>query len=189
MNAVDRWIQRWRVSKVRRHIGPTDRVLDIGCEDGAMFRILRDYGEGIGIDPFIEAPTQSPDRRYRLVKGWFPQDLPDDRPFDVITMLAVLEHIPTDQQEALARHCHERLNPAGKLLVTVPSPKVDTILGVLRAVRIVDADSLHQHYGFDPSRTAGLFTGAGLKLVESRRFQLGLNNFFRFEKPLHDGGT
>jgi 2-polyprenyl-3-methyl-5-hydroxy-6-metoxy-1,4-benzoquinol methylase len=186
MNAVDRWIQRWRVSKVRRPIGPRDRVLDIGCEDGAMFRILRNYGEGIGIDPFIEAPLDA--GRYRLVKGWFPQDLPDDRPFDVITMLAVLEHIPTDQQEALAGHCFERLKPGGKLLVTVPSPKVDTILAMLRAVRIVDADSLHQHYGFDPSRTVRLFTGAGLKLVESRRFQLGLNNFFRFEKPLHADG-
>jgi 2-polyprenyl-3-methyl-5-hydroxy-6-metoxy-1,4-benzoquinol methylase len=180
MNAVDRWIQRWRVSKVRRHIKPGDRLLDIGCEDGALFRLVSTYGEGIGIDPFIETPLDA--GRYRLVKGWFPQDLPDDRPFDVITMLAVLEHIPTDRQEVLARHCYERLKPGGKLLVTVPSPKVDAILAALRAVRVVDADSLHQHYGFDPSRTPGLFTGAGLALAESRRFQMGLNNFYRFER-------
>ena len=181
MNAVDRWIQRWRVSKVRRHIRPGDRLLDIGCEDGALFRLVDGYGEGIGIDPFIEAPIDA--GRYRLIKGCFPQDLPDDRPFDVITLLAVLEHIPPREQETLARDCYEKLKPGGRLLVTVPSPKVDAILAALRAVRIVDADSLHQHYGFDPSRTPGLFTGAGLKLVESRRFQLGLNNFYRFERP------
>jgi 2-polyprenyl-3-methyl-5-hydroxy-6-metoxy-1,4-benzoquinol methylase len=116
------------------------------------------------------------------VRGLFPQDLPDHSPFDVISMLAVLEHIPPDGQGAIARSCLEHLKPGGHVVITVPSPQADLVLDTLRFLRIIDGMALEQHYGFKPHETTGLFEGAGLRLVKKRRFQLGFNNLFVFQK-------
>jgi SAM-dependent methyltransferase len=181
MKFLDRLLQRWRVAKARPYISANARVLDIGCDDGALFRLVPAVGEGVGIDPFI--PASSSHGRFVLIKGWFPQDLPDDTPYDAITLLAVLEHLPVDQQVRLAEACTRCLKPGGRLLITVPSPAVDRVLAVLKFLRVIDGMSLEQHYGFDAGQTPALFTAAGLRLLRRRRFQLGLNNFFAFEKP------
>ena len=98
-------------------------------------------------------------------------------------MLAVLEHVPSEEQAALARACFQCLVPAGLVALTVPSPAVDRILGALRCMRLIDGMALEQHYGFEPDQTIALFTGAGFRLVSHRRFELGLNNLFVFQKP------
>jgi SAM-dependent methyltransferase len=180
MKATDRLLQRWRIRKVRPYLRPAARVLDIGCADGAFFRLNRDLNDGVGIDPDLAAPEQVGTNR--LIPGLFPAALPDDRPFDVITMLAVLEHVPMDHQRSLARDCAAALVPGGYVLITVPSPAVDHVLAVLRALRLIHGMSLEQHYGFDVDQTPSIFGGAGMELVDRRRFQLGLNNFFAFRK-------
>jgi hypothetical protein len=119
---------------------------------------------------------------YRLVKGRFPEDLPDAEPFDAITMLATLEHVPADVQPQLAERCAQLLKPNGRLIITVPSQRVDTILGVLKRLRLIDGMALEQHYGFDPRLTRSIFARDGLKLVTARTFELGLNYLFVFEK-------
>jgi 2-polyprenyl-3-methyl-5-hydroxy-6-metoxy-1,4-benzoquinol methylase len=183
MRRVDRLIQRWRIHHALHWINPTDRVLDIGCADGALFHVARGrFRDGVGVDP---------DRRNTvridsalLVKGTFPDDLPDDRPFDVITMLAVLEHISPTAQASLAVACASHLRAGGHLVITVPSPRVDAVLALLRVMRLADGMSVEQHYGFDPNTTASLFEPHGFRVVERRRFQLGLNNLFVFQKAL-----
>jgi hypothetical protein len=117
-----------------------------------------------------------------LIAGRFPEDLPDPRPFDAITMLAVLEHVKPEQQSQLAKHCARFLKPEGCLIITVPSPKVDRILSLLKLLRLINGMSLEQHYGFDASQTPSIFAVDGLTLVKSAKFQLGLNNLFVFKK-------
>lgn len=181
MRFGDRILQRWRIAKAKPYIKPASRVCDVGCADGALFAELSDrVGEGIGLDPDIEQEsTVGPGR---LIPGLFPDDLPDDRPFDAITMLAVLEHIPPQQQPKLATDCAKYLNPGGRLIITVPSATVDRILDVLKFLRIVDGMSPEEHYGFKPGDTPEIFGAAGLKLLRAGRFQLGMNNLFVFEK-------
>jgi SAM-dependent methyltransferase len=157
------------------------RVLDIGCADGALFHQCPELTDGVGIDPDVVAPSKVGGNV--LVPGLFPADLPDDRPFDAITMLAVLEHIPMDAQAGLARDCAAHLKPGGHLIITVPSPMVDHILSALRAVRLIDGMSLEQHFGFDVATTRPTFEGGGLELVREKRFQLGLNNLFVLRSP------
>jgi SAM-dependent methyltransferase len=184
---LDRFLQRWRIAKARPYVTAGARVLDLGCADGALFRQLAPrIGEGVGIDPELECSV--PMGPHRLIAGWFPKDLPDDRPFDVITLLAVLEHVPLDRQPQLAEDCARLLKPGGHLVVTVPSPLVDRILGVLKFLRLIHGMSLEQHYGFDVRQTPTLFTGKGLKLVKARRFQLGLNRLYVFRKPSPEAG-
>jgi 2-polyprenyl-3-methyl-5-hydroxy-6-metoxy-1,4-benzoquinol methylase len=182
MTALDRLIRQWRESKVQPYLRAGMRVLDIGCGDGTLFQRSRGkLVSGIGIDPTLERDVDR--SRYQLLAGWFPDRLPSEASFDVITLLAVLEHIPEPQQPVFAANIAERLTPGGHLVITVPSPRVDAILDGLRALRLIDGMSLEQHYGFSADRTPQVFGGAGLNLVEWRRFQLGLNNLFVFRKP------
>lgn len=181
MTALDRLLQRWRFAKARPYIDAGDRVLDIGCLQGDLFRHFETtIAEGVGIDPLLPEPAEGP--KWKLIPGWFPDDLPDADPFDAIVMLALLEHIPPAEQPRLVRDCAQRLKPGGHLVITVPSPLVDRILAVLVRLRLIDGMSLEQHYGFRPAQTPSLLSGTELELVKAQRFQLGLNNLFVFHK-------
>jgi 2-polyprenyl-3-methyl-5-hydroxy-6-metoxy-1,4-benzoquinol methylase len=183
MKAIDRLLQRWRISKARPYVPPGARLLDIGCADGELFRRIANVVEGIGLDP--DLPEQMPPLANAvLLRGLFPEALPDRRPFDVITLLAVLEHVPPQAQPSLALECARHLKPGGHLIITVPSPFVDHILAVLRFLRLIHGMALEQHYGYDPRQTATLFAVGGLALICARRFQLGLNHLFVFRKTV-----
>lgn len=181
MKTLDRILQYWRIAKAQPYISPNARVLDIGCADGALFRQLASYlGEGVGIDPGLEQSVKL--NRHTLIAGTFPEDLPDTRPFDAITMLAVLEHVHPEQQPKLAKHCARFLKSGGYLIITVPSSQIDRILHLLKFMRLIDGMALEQHYGFEARKTPSIFSVEGLTLVKASKFQLGLNNLFVFKK-------
>jgi hypothetical protein len=73
------------------------------------------------------------------------------------------------------------LKPKGRVIVTVPSPQVDYILEILLKLKLIDGMSLEEHYGFKPSDTEIIFS-KGFKLIKKKKFQLGLNNLYVFEK-------
>lgn len=182
MTLLDRILQRWRMLRASKYIPPGSRVLDIGCADGVIFEMLKNrISEGIGIDPILdEVITED---RYHLYPGHFPEALPATmEKFDVITLLAVIEHIPSEQLSAFACACAESLNPNGHLIITVPSKLVDPILEVLVRLRLVKGMSLEEHHRYEVSSTPTIFSVAGLRLVKAKRFQFGLNNLFVFQK-------
>ena len=181
MTRLDRFIQQYRVRMAARYIPGRARILDIGCADGSLFRLLKHIRGGVGVDPDISGHVRLANAD--LYGGYFPAALPDQSRFDVITMLAVMEHLQRAEQADLARHCLEYLNPGGKLVVTVPSPFVDRILEVLARCRLVDGMHIEQHYGFDVSQTVEIFESAGFKKELLKKFQFGLNNLFVFIKP------
>ena len=180
MTSVDRALQNWRIAMAAQHILSGARVLDIGSGDGALFKQLGDrLGGGLGVDPTLAADQNW--GRVQLRAGLFPDAIPaGTEPFDVITMLAVLEHFPEDAYAGLGANCARFLKPNGRLVITVPSPLVDRILVVLKWLRLVDGMSLEEHHGYDTERTRTVFA-PHFRLVRHQRFQLGLNNLFVFE--------
>lgn len=181
MKFLDRFLQSWRTNKAIKHINKDDVVLDIGCYDAILFEKLGSKIKfGIGMDPLIE-PLQS--ENYQLINGLFPQKLPSDiQIFDAIVLLAVLEHIPETEIENLISQIFNHLKPKGKVILTVPDPKVDTILHYLIKFKILDGMSVEEHHGFDTKKTIPYFEKKGLKLLKHETFQLGLNNLFVFIK-------
>jgi len=181
MRWLDYRLQRERTRRVVPYVAQGARVLDIACADGALFRLLDGrVGSGVGID-LDPVPPSTPNLTY--IRGSFPADMPASEPFDVVAALAILEHIPDPEQAEFAAGCARALKSGGRLVVTVPSARVDDILRVLKAVRVVDGMRDEQHHHFDPAKATSLFQRAGLVLERQSRFELGLNHLLVFRKP------
>ena len=179
MKLIDRVLQRWRIAVAAPWIPAGAQVLDVGCADGALFTVLHGrIAGGVGIDPDAPSLERS---GVRLVRGRFPDDAPDQR-FDAITMLAVIEHLPESSYTAVGEAAARLLRDGGRLIATVPEPAVDRIVHLLQRLRLAAGMSLHEHHGFATARTRAIFEPAGFTLLRHRRFQLGLNNLFVFER-------
>jgi 2-polyprenyl-3-methyl-5-hydroxy-6-metoxy-1,4-benzoquinol methylase len=177
---LDKFLQYLRIRQAASWVPAHARVLDIGCADGVLHKYLRAPARYVGIDP--DAPS-TVDATVLYFQSSFPLNALDEvAPFDVIVALAVLEHVPRDQQNRFAAACSQLLAPGGVIVLTVPSSAVDYILAILRKARLLDGMKEEQHYGFDAGETAGLLEAHGLRLVEHKSFEWGLNNLFVFRK-------
>lgn len=180
MKIIDRLLQSWREAKVRAWLKPGARVLDIGCHQGEFLeRLGATIGPSVGLDP-LASPRDS--TRYRIIAHPFaePVDFPDQS-FDAIMLLATLEHIR--DKVPLAREARRLLAPGGRLIMTVPSPRVDEIVHTLVRLGLAAGMSLDEHHGFKPTDTRPIFEGGGLEMEHHATFQLGLNHLFVFRQP------
>jgi 2-polyprenyl-3-methyl-5-hydroxy-6-metoxy-1,4-benzoquinol methylase len=176
---VDRFLESLRFAKAKPHIPQGACLLDIGAGDGAFLSYLNGHiHSAVGIEANLMQSVEFKD--YRLVKGDFPKDFSDNRTFDVITMLATVEHIPMDVLPKVADACWEHLKPGGQIVITVPHPRMDGLLTLLKTLRIVEGFSMHQHYGFDPECLPDIFNR--WQLVQRKRWGFGCNNLFLFGK-------
>jgi 2-polyprenyl-3-methyl-5-hydroxy-6-metoxy-1,4-benzoquinol methylase len=183
LRALDRLLRSWRIRKIRPYVRSGSTVLDIGCHDGALFSSLSDQiSRGIGIDPTLvrsEAHGQ-----FRFIPDMFPSDLLRGERFDVITLLAVLEHVESSELPRWRESFEQLLVPGGLVVATVPSPRVDRVLDVLTRFRLVAGMSIEEHHGFDASRVPSLLSSRGIELMVHRRFELGMNNLYVFKRTL-----
>jgi hypothetical protein len=181
MKQLDRFIQRWRMRRAMRFIPGNARVIDIGAHEGELFTALGGkLVRGFGVEPLRKTVLDAPN--FVIVPGFFPSARPAEGGWNAVTMLAVLEHIPTKAQAELAAACCELLEKGGRVIITVPSKAVDHILAVLRWLRLIDGMSLEEHYGFEPGDTEKIFGSPGFRLIHRSKFQLGLNHLFVFER-------
>lgn len=177
MTTLDHLLQRWRIAKATPFIEAGARVLDVGCGDGALFRALGTrIAGGVGIDP--DVPSDRQDGTIRLVRGRFPDDLRTTERFDVITILAVFEHLDDVAQRRAATACADLLRRGGRVVLTVPEPAVDRIVHALARVGLVAGMGLHEHHAFDARQTPERFGPSDFTLEHRGKFQLGLNNLF-----------
>jgi SAM-dependent methyltransferase len=181
LKSVDRWLRSWRIRKAAPFVAQGARVLDVGCHDGELFRALAPrIVSGVGVDPMLTSSSE--DGRFRFLRGSFPDvDLPPEA-FDVVMMLAVLEHVDEADLYRVREACERALVPGGRVVITVPSPRVDDILHVLGRLRLIAGVAVHEHHGFDPRVLPRALGGGELALSVRRSFQLGLNNLLVFTR-------
>jgi 2-polyprenyl-3-methyl-5-hydroxy-6-metoxy-1,4-benzoquinol methylase len=182
MKFLDRVLRDWRIQKCIPFVRANDKILDIGCFDGHLFEKLKfkSIQNSIGLDPLLTEIVEKDN--YTLIPGVFPDDLPENQRFDCIILLAVLEHIPRETQKQISADFYHVLEKNGRVIITVPSPFVDRILWLLSKLHLIDGMSLDEHYGFKVEEIPQLFESNKYKLIKHKRFQLGLNNLFVFEK-------
>lgn len=153
------------------------RLLDIGC--GWEARLLKEIepyiAAEVGIDTKVPIFIKGKLRTERLIlKDCLPHP---DKSFEIVTMLAVLEHL--EQPEAILREIHRILTPGGQLVLTVPSKSARPVLeflvfriGMISSTEIAD----HKTY-YDRDSLTRVLESAGFVLLKHQYFQLGMNNF------------
>ena len=184
MKLLDKFIRAWRVKVALSYLPvSTLSAFDIGCDDGFLLKQLgRSVIRKECVDPRISGDISIDG--LKLIKGYFPKALENHTtlgPYDVIFSLAVFEHFSEDDLQASATAISNLLSDHGRLIVTVPHPLVDRILDVLLFLRLIDGQATEEHHGFNPTELEG-YLSKTLKLIEAKRFQLGLNYVYVFGK-------
>lgn len=172
-----------------RHVPVGSVVCDIGTYDGRFFSLAADkHVTGVGLDPELQGSLPKVDG-VEFRRGTASEVLTMLDHFDVVTALAVLEHIPVDAMVRELTNVREHLKPDGRLVITLPSPRVDAILKVLAVLRLIEGQMLHQHYGLSLEVAEKVICSSGFDIVERRSFQLGLNTVVVFQRRNEFVGT
>jgi len=176
-----------RIRKVIQEIKgvPDCQLLDIGCGFNHKFlSTIEPYiSNGIGIDFKVNEIDSG---KIKTIRAILSDRLPfEDRSFDIVTMLAVLEHL--DQPVKICSEVVRVLKPGGKLVITVPGKRARKVLEFLSfKLGVVNADEIKDHKKYYDIQELQELTEKvnGLKIITHNYFQLGMNNFCVIQKKL-----
>lgn len=178
MKFFDRFLQNWRYSKAAPYV--KGRCLDVGCYDGSFLERLP-QNEHVGIDVRLRHPMKCANL-FELK----PSEVTFTQPFQTVSCLATYEHLSDEEQRAFWEVSSSRLSEGGTVLLTVPSPKVDHIIHFGRTFGLLNGMDDHQHREVSFTELTSSATRFNFELRVHRKFQLGLNNLFVFEKTKED---
>ncbi len=109
------------LKRICRDLGQTNpRILDIGCGTGANLEMLSQFGAAEGVDVSSDALEFCRQRGLQNVRQGEAEHLPyDERSFDLVTALDVVEHL--DDDVAGLKEMRRVLRPGGYALMFVPA--------------------------------------------------------------------
>lgn len=153
----------WRAAKrellrdLLTEIGPPGRqlrLLDIGGASSLYPAVLAEWGSVTVVEPDGECvETAKAVLGTDIRQGRLPDDLGVEGPFDVISMLDVLEHIEDDQRALEV--VRSLLAPDGRLILTVPA---------LPALYSDHDRALHHFRRYTQRTLTDVIEGAGLRV-------------------------
>lgn len=115
-----RIISSWLADICRNLPTEKPRILDVGCGTGANLEMLGQFGDAEGVDVSSAALSFCSERGLNNVRLGEAEQLPfDDRSFDLVTGLDVVEHL--DDDVAGLSEMHRVLRPGGRALLFVPA--------------------------------------------------------------------
>lgn len=171
-------LRKIRLQRVINHIPKNSLLLDVGCGTSAAFlkAISPNLKQGFGVDFKVD------DAQFNNIQTTqlrFDNKLPfDDASFDVVTMLAVLEHIEKEQE--ILKEIYRVLVPGGKLIITVPSVWSQPVLELMAyKLKIVSEAEIrdHKRYYNREKLHKVLIENIGFDVFNHEYFQLWMNNF------------
>jgi len=183
-NLLDKFISKYRLSVVAKHIEQNDVVLDLGC--GVQHYLLTcgkdKFRFGYGLDYDIK---DSEEGNLRFINYKYQGALPlKENFFDKVFLLAVLEHIEDKDIQALFQEFHRILKKGGRVIITTPTPRAKAILEFLAfKLKVVTVEEVtdHKHY-YIAKEISDLARTNDLKVIYSKLFQFSLNSLYVLEK-------
>lgn len=175
---LDRLLCRWRYRQIVRRVPRDVAVLDLGCGyRGNLLKTLsRRIREGLGLDQSVSEIPAAPNVKLMRCRIDSPWELKDES-FDVITSLALVEHL--ERPDVFFSECYRVLRPGGCLLMTTPSKMAKPVLeflafrlGIISRKEIAD----HKRYYNSTELVEGLRrAGFAEEDIQVTRFQCGFN--------------
>lgn len=185
---LENWLSQIRAQKAdslipdQRRVG---RILDIGCGSTPHFLLRTHFAEKYGVDPaLLDTTTAGISLKRHDVEQHaslpFPQHF-----FDVITMLAVYEHINGPALSQTLREIHRVLKPGGRFIVTTPSAWSGSILALMQLFRLISKEELQEHERLYPQaelRQHVAAAGFAAAAIRTGYFEGGLNQWLYADK-------
>jgi SAM-dependent methyltransferase len=178
---LESYLSRQRAAKANKLI-PAElrmgRILDVGCGSFPYFLSHTAFKEKFAVDQLSPSVKQNEIRWHILDLNRKPKLPFKPRYFDVITMLAVAEHINPDSLAQLLEEAHRVLKPGGRLILTTPAAWSDGLLRSMASLGLVSAEEIHEHvFAYTLPLLGWYFGRAGfaMKRVRFGYFELGLN--------------
>ncbi len=151
-------------------IEPSERggaILDIGC--GAFPRFLlniKGFNAKYGLDKSVREDLYSRFLENNVFIATCDIEKNTKMPFkdnyfNVITMLAVIEHIPKDRILAVINEIYRILKPGGKYILTTPALWTGPLLSSMAQIRLISPVEIKEHKcAYSHSRIASLLQDA-----------------------------
>jgi SAM-dependent methyltransferase len=182
---LEGFLARQRTSQAHKLIGASrhkGRVLDIGCGSYPLFLVSTNFAEKYGLDRVqVNASDEVRAQNVTLIEHDLTsgQALPFSGDFfDVVTMLAVFEHVDANLIQQLVAEVRRVLRPGGVYVMTTPSSWAEGLLKLLARLGMVSHEELDEHKRqYRPSEMRSIFVKAGFGSDQVRfgYFEAGMN--------------
>jgi ubiquinone/menaquinone biosynthesis C-methylase UbiE len=145
--------QRYKIAQRKiRLANKSGRILDIGCGSHPLFLTSVNFTEKYGLDKNIEARVTDEMKKQGivLINHYIENEekLPfEENFFDVVSMLAVFEHIEPKQLVRIHREINRVLKPGGIYVMTTPAFWTEGLLKFLAKLRLISRISISEHKG------------------------------------------
>jgi demethylmenaquinone methyltransferase/2-methoxy-6-polyprenyl-1,4-benzoquinol methylase len=141
--------RRYKIAgKLIESVRQRDRVLDIGCGSYPLFLTTIDFSEKYGMDKMVQ--TNQHVKGITLINYDLENEekLPYENDFfDVVSALAVFEHIKAASLVQIHREIHRILKPGGVYIMTTPAFWTDRLLKFLAKIRLISDIEIKDHKG------------------------------------------
>ena len=195
---LERFLALQRVRIADRNIDPQlrlGRILDVGCGNYPFFLKNIDFQEKHGLDKLVEDGLL-PEGDERIILRNFELENEDTFPypdgyFDVVTMLAVIEHIEPRHLPAVLHEAFRVLKPGGTFVATVPARWTDPLLRILAKTGMVSSEEIEEHKDiYDHRKVRDLLVAAGFTGEKIRHgyFEMFMNLWFAVVKTQSERG-
>lgn len=186
---LEGFLARKRAQKANSFISKKERdgrILDIGCGSYPYFLLSTEFAEKYGIDPSLRLSVIQNKKITLKRLDVTLKSLPfEDNYFDVITMLAVFEHIDNKKLKFVLRDIKRVLKNRGIFIITTPAPWSDKLLHQMARIGLISSEEIHEHkHNHAQKSIEAILCDAGFEKnkIKSGFFEYGLNMWFTAEK-------